>query len=183
MPSIQSTIVLSVVSGIITSSLIFILISLFKGMVIPWYQKVIYQGVNISGAWCGKIEGGHQLITLNLKQSANKIDGTANFASNITQNAHWEPLRVFNIKGTIQDRFISISGNHCDQQRLGVNSFLLEVIGDGRKISGVFTYYSVGISEITSDPIIFSREIICVDDESSAIKPTLKSTPKASSKG
>lgn len=159
MASIQSTIFLSVLSGIITSSLIFLFVQLFRTVVIPWYQELTYQGVKVCGTWYTKLNNGDQLITIELAQSANQLDGTATFSTNKQVNSHYEPLRVFLLKGSVQDRFLSLSGAHRDRQRLGISSFLLEVIGDGRKLKGILTFYSVTSFTITSEQILLTREV------------------------
>jgi hypothetical protein len=158
MASIQSTIFLSVLSGIITSTFIYLLIAFSKRVVIPWYQEITYKGVDICGTWYGKVEGGLQGITLDLHQSANQVTGTATLATEKIMGGHFEPLRIFALHGSIQDRFISLFANHRDKQRLGINSYLLEVIGDGRKLKGIFTYYSVTTSRIVSDELILMRD-------------------------
>jgi len=159
MPSAQSTIFLSVVSGIITSCIVFLMISLFKNLVIPWYQKLTYQGIDVCGAWYASFGTSRQIVSLELIQSANHLHGIATFSTDQLPHNHYEPVRIFQVNGIVQDRFLSLSGMHRDRQRLGINSYLLEVIGDGRKLQGVITFYSVTNSKITSDSILFTRDI------------------------
>ncbi|MBS4149291.1 hypothetical protein D7U70_05160 [Pseudomonas balearica] len=92
-----------------------------------------------------------QEITFDLKQSANVIAGTAQFHTKSRKpNSSYEDIRTFSIEGRIEDRFVSLFLKHTDRQRLGINNYLLEVVGDGRHLKGVFCFYGLNNHTITS---------------------------------
>ncbi len=43
----SETIILGIVSGIITSAVIYLLVLIFNHIVLPWYRAFVYRGVSI----------------------------------------------------------------------------------------------------------------------------------------
>ena len=67
-----------VAAGVLTSGLLFTLGVIFTKVVVPWYQALIYQGVDLSGLWVqhqnlGGIAYDYNMV---LKQSAHGLKGT-----------------------------------------------------------------------------------------------------------
>ena len=52
-------------------------------------------------------------------------------------------LRSFNVTGFVQDRFVHLVLKHKDTSRLGIINYLLESVGDGRRMQGVISFYAV----------------------------------------
>jgi hypothetical protein len=46
-----SSIILGVVSGVLTSAILFIFARIFGRLVIPWHEERIYKGVRVDGSW------------------------------------------------------------------------------------------------------------------------------------
>ena len=68
-----------VVAGIITSALLFVMGIVFAKLILPWYQALIYDGVDLRGSWVGeKLDsaGAKYRYELTLEQNAHKITGT-----------------------------------------------------------------------------------------------------------
>lgn len=155
MLTIFQAILLGVVSGIVTSICIFIIIQIIQKIIIPWYQTMIYRGVNISGTWRGARK--NQEVILILKQKAHNITGIADLILD-KDATHLEKIRNFKVKGTIFDRFVQLNLKHEDSSRLGAVSFLFQVEGDGRILKGGSTGYIPGISEIHSVAEEFTKD-------------------------
>ncbi|MEA1080263.1 hypothetical protein [Marinobacter qingdaonensis] len=144
---------IGVVSGVLSSVLILLLATLIRRVFIPWFRSLIYSGVDVSGEWHCIDPFMAQEITINLNQDADSVSGTATFTWNRDYPDEsilddFEAVRTFNVSGKIRDRFLQVMLTHVDRKRIGVNSYLLEVCGDGRTMKGLFTFYSVRSHEL-----------------------------------
>ncbi|MCQ4281184.1 hypothetical protein NA643_19070 [Pseudomonas stutzeri] len=133
-----------VFSGIVTTIILYFCALFTQKVVGPWITKLRYSGVDLSGKWYCADCTMAQEITFDLTQSANVIHGKAQFHTKSRKpNASYEDIRSFSIEGRIEDRFVSLFLKHEDRQRLGINNYLLEVVGDGRHLKGVFCFYGL----------------------------------------
>ena len=154
-PTIVQSIAIGVASGILTSVAVALFLILIKKLLVPWYQSVTYSGINLSGTWYAVDPTMAQRIEITLNQTAKHIKGRATFVHIPDDEANegpasYEPTRTFNLTGITQDRFVALTLRHADTNRLGINCYLLEVIGDGRCMAGYFSFYSIksqGIGE------------------------------------
>ena len=55
----SETIVLGIVSGIITSAVIYLFVLIFNHIVLPWYRAFVYRGVGIDGTWEEELDFDH----------------------------------------------------------------------------------------------------------------------------
>lgn len=149
--NIPETIVIGVVSGIITSALIYLLILIFNHIVLPWYRGFIYCGVDIEGKWEEALDfnnGNTQISTYELIQKANDVSGKVTIVK--STNGQITKTEMFSLKGLVKDRFFTATQTPIDKKRLGITTILLEVIGDGRKMQGSTTWYDSRAANITS---------------------------------
>ncbi len=51
--NIYQTIIIGIVTGILSSAIIWALINTFQNTFIPWYQSGIYRGTDLEGTWSG----------------------------------------------------------------------------------------------------------------------------------
>jgi len=75
------TIGIGVFVGVLTALLLFVAKSFWVNTIVPFWQKVRYQGADISGSWraSAKSEDGTETdLSLNLNQSAHVISGSMN---------------------------------------------------------------------------------------------------------
>ena len=134
-------IIIGVLSGVLSAVFVFLVGLFIKVVVIPWYQTIIYSGVNISGEWHIIDPSLAQEITLNLTQKANQISGAAFFIWDHEEDntlRGYEVVRNFKVEGRIQDRFVQLILTHTDSMRLGINTYLLEVCGGRQKNGRIF---------------------------------------------
>ena len=149
----------AVFSGIVTTIILYVCALIIQKVINPWITRLRYSGVDLSGKWYCADCSMAQEITFDLKQSANKITGNAQFHTKSRKlNSSYEDIRTFSIEGRIQDRFVSLFLKHTDRQRLGINNYLLEVVGDGRHLKGVFCFYGLKNHTIMSSPQNIWRE-------------------------
>jgi hypothetical protein len=153
----SESIVLGIVTGLITACLIYLISKIFQRIVIPWYQELMYQGIDLSGSWeVNPLSPHARHIFFDLSQKANLIIGTAAHSVK-SETVKGDKVRTYVLKGRIKDRFIWLQGHCIDPKRLGVTSYLLESIGDGRTLRGSFSVYDIGISEIVTTQCLVER--------------------------
>ena len=144
---ITGSIIIGVISGITTSTLVYIIVLVFNRIVIPWYQDLIYKGVDISGEWKSEIDygilgppfGAKGLFVLKLNQKAHSVKGSA---TGIVKRDGQETVTTYNVEGEIGDRILHLTLKCSDKQRLGIYTELLEVSGHGNVMQGWTNWYS-----------------------------------------
>ncbi len=139
---------LGVVAGIITYVIIGFTISIFRKIVLPWYQNLIYKGINIRGEWLGyaaTIEGGEYVVgpdsesTVILNQQGNKIYGELL----LTKQPSGEKCRkLFEFEGTFVDTILMCNSKARDSNNMGKGAFLMKLTENGAKLKGSQTYIS-----------------------------------------
>lgn len=157
MNNIGTEVVVGVVTGIVTSLLIFLFLEASKTIILPWYRQFIYKGINISGEWYSTVAPFPQTIKLELDQKANHITGTATYVNEPENTGEIEKIRTFRVEGNIEDRFVEMSLHHTDKSRIGVVSYLFEVVGDGREMQGASSHYDLVGHHISHADISFGR--------------------------
>lgn len=155
-------IVVGVASGVMSAILIIVAGVVIQRIVIPWYRAITYSGVDISGEWHCIDPSMAQEITFNLTQQANTINGAATFTwdhdDTDRQPREFEVVRSFKVSGFVQDRFVQLTLRHINPKRIGINGYLLEVCGDGRKMEGIFSFYSVRSNIMDSSRHLLFRD-------------------------
>jgi len=158
--SASDSIIFGIVSGILASAILFLMTEFFRNIAIPWYRRIIYNGIDISGKWFSKKtnpSGNVEDSTMIIKQQADMITCTINIAKKSSGDSHAE-IKTYEISGTLRDRFLEISGRNSDSQSIGVHSELLEVFGDGKTMQGYNMWYSVTNKTIQSSDVIWKRQ-------------------------
>jgi len=154
----SQTVILGVVSGVITSGLLYLAVAIFKRVILPWYQNLIYSGTEIAGEWYCYARDLAQNAKFELTQHANLLKGQAVYVHADEGDVEIEKLRTFTVAGIIEERFVQLNLKHVDKTRIGLVSYLLEVKGDGRRMSGAGCYYEVHDCEVETTPLLFSRQ-------------------------
>ncbi|MCX8130902.1 MAG: hypothetical protein N3I35_12485 [Clostridia bacterium] len=163
----QSSIIIGVISGIITAVILYLITSLFKNVFIPWIQSIIYTGIDINDEWISKehcdLNNSFRFcqdIKLELQQKANRVVGVATLIlKDRDKDLFVEKLKTFSVTGIIQDRFVLLTLKHNNTKRIGFQSMLLEVIGEGKTMKGCLVFYSTNMYDISSCDIEFIRGV------------------------
>lgn len=69
-----------------------------------------------------------------------------------------------NVKGQVRDRLFTAECESVDPQRIGVMTILLEVVGDGRRMTGVISWYDVRSGRVTAAAVAWRRAGVRVED-------------------
>ncbi len=137
---------LAVLSGVLSAAVVGLIAVFVKQILIPWYRSITYDGVVIAGEWHCIDPGMSQEIIFNLRQRAGNIYGEATFIWDHERDDSvrmYEVVRKFNITGIVRDRFVQLTLLNGNPERFGVNSYLLELCGDGRIMKGTFSFYGL----------------------------------------
>lgn len=163
MQSVTSNIVIGIVTGLITATVLLIVKSIFFASFLPWYRQVMYRGLKIEGSWHSISRAQKVLIEIN--QACEKLTGKAtvllakdNIPESTRQRLEIDDIRTFDVKGEISERFVSLQLKHTDRSRLGVVNYLLQVDGDGTKLTGKANWYAPLGSGIHSGSETFYRD-------------------------
>jgi hypothetical protein len=101
-------------------------------------------GVDLAGEWDVKFshEDPHRRdITFELRQRGEKLWGVSIHRKK-SEHIPGDSVRTYAQKGQIYNRFVQLNGKSPTPQRLLINTFLLEVVGDGRELRGGVLAYS-----------------------------------------
>lgn len=162
LPGLAESIVIGVVSGVITAVAVAAFLLFVRKVTVPWYQAITYSGIDISGDWFGVDPELTQRVEIRLKQSAKSLKGTAIFNysgfGNDPEEREYESIRTFKLNGLTQDRFVTLTLRHTDGNRLGLNCYLMEIIGDGRRMAGVFSFFCITTNQIEHSFQILYRD-------------------------
>jgi hypothetical protein len=157
----SQSIVVGVISGLLTSAIVYLFIGIFHKIIKPWYQDIIYKGIRIDGEWTlqRKFENSNILQDelMELKQHANAVTGTRTIIKRFPNNDVSE-LKIFKIKGKIIDRFVSISSENINNRKIGISSGLFEVCKGGDALIGSENWFDVGADKVLSDYVVITRK-------------------------
>jgi len=159
MDNILFSIFTGVISGVLTSALIWIFIKFLSNIFFPWYQNSIYWGIDISVQWTAKLsfKGGRSDQTIELFQKGHKLTGTIN-SKNIIPN-HTDDTTTFVITGEIFDNYIDIEYRSNNKKLIGRGSILLKVKDGGAKLDGSLVAIEKFSTEImTSTNVVWTRK-------------------------
>ena len=124
--TIFSNIFIGVLSGVITSMLLYLVILFLNKVIIPFYQTKIYRWLDIQGNWKAIKEESPSKYQFNLqiKQTGHKISWKY-LAKSI--HPHDESFADYNFNGLIKDNYILIQYETCNNKTIGLGAFLLKI--------------------------------------------------------
>jgi hypothetical protein len=151
------TVLYSVVAGIVTASLIWFVLHFFRSAILPWYHRLIYQGLDLSGEWQillgpDGVLNPHFQFFATLEQVASEVSGTAVAIFNSRKD-----VRTYRVRGFARDRLLAISLEKADRRRLGIGTSLVEAVGVGDRLEGYYCGYDSGPSGLRSDRCVWVR--------------------------
>lgn len=156
-----SSLVLGIVSGVLTTALLWTINVFWISKIVPWYEKRVYKGVKIQGTWAlvddsDDAEGQWtQNEILSLKQTAHRLIGSLAL---IPKDGDTSESIVLDAHGEISDRFISLSFKSPIQDRLSYSVLLVEIVEDGNKLRGSTAMYNVANGTIDSYAVEYRRQ-------------------------
>ena len=156
---VSNSIIIGVLSGVLSTTLLFLLSKFTSQILIPWYQNLIYNGTNIGGVWYAQLyfdDGSKAEYKLAIKQNATKLNATMIYV--YSQEGKSSEIKNFKLSGYIKERFIHLNGVNIDNRQIGIVSYLFEFIGNGNVLKGEYSCYDTSDCQINSFSKTFVRE-------------------------
>lgn len=146
-----------VASGILTSAIIFICGLVSGKIVIPWYQDLKYEGIDIGDVWIYEwsYEGAKYRIQAELKQSAHTLKGHATLIK--TGSADRDYVQTFVVNGSTWEGYVNLNLKSDNRKSLSFASALLRIKDRGALMEGKWSYRSATTEEVESESISLRR--------------------------
>jgi hypothetical protein len=163
--TITGAIIWGVVAGAITSTILLVVAKIFSKIILPWYQDLIYKGVDLQGKWVSQKtypNGITYHYTLTLRQNAHRLDGNMTISKmNSSQNPSagylGDYVQAFTVSGTTWEGFVTLNMTSNDRRSLSFATSLLQVRDRGLSLIGHMAYRSSRIDQVDSEDIAWSR--------------------------
>ena len=123
-----------------------------KRNLIPAIRAYMSDELDLGGKWyCQMVTpaGNPHEITLDLNQRWRTLEGRMTVVKHLGVSGATE-IKTFAMRGDVRDRFVLLHGRNIAKQAVGVDTELLEVVGDARIMRGVSAWYSVTSNTIQS---------------------------------
>jgi len=156
--SIEGAIVWGVVAGLLTSALLFLLGVIFSRVVLPWYENLVYKGVDLRGIWVREFDqhNAHYAVQLSLDQSAHRVTGTGTFTKSGTGAGDY--VQFFTISGSTWEGFLILTMRSTNRKSLSFVAGLLKVKDRGNALVGHWVYRAGRTDEAESEVLHLQRQ-------------------------
>ena len=163
--TVSGAIIWGVVAGILTSATLLVLGQFFAKVVIPWYQGLVYKGVDLRGKWIAHKtypNGISYHYSLLIEQNAHDIKGSMTISK---MNSQPDPpaghlgdyVQSFVVRGTTWEGFVTINMTSNDRRSLSFATTLLQVRNRGESMVGHMAYRSSQVDQVDSEDIAWTR--------------------------
>jgi len=142
----------SLLASLVAGALWALLGVVTKRRLIPKIRAYLSDELDLAGKWhCRFVTpaGNVHEVTLDLNQRWRTLEGRMTVVKHI-RTAGTTEIKTFVVRGDVRDRFVLLHGRNIEKQAVGVDTELLEVVGDGRAMRGITSWYSVTNNMIQS---------------------------------
>lgn len=145
-----NSILLGAVGGLLSTFLGWLFYRFSNDTLVPWYQRRLYRGILVDGAWKGERSDGGTLYGFNihLKQNGHEIKGT--FAAANKREDGTNTTKTFELDGEIADDCVLLRYKPSDHHTYGSGAFLFQVFDAGRALKGGMIYFGTRVRQIGS---------------------------------
>ncbi len=152
----ESEVVLGVVTGVLTSGLLWVAKSLWTKSIEPYLSKVRYKGIDVSGPWTAidLSETTAIRFSMDLKQSAHSLSGTCLMELYSLDN---EFKVMLNVTGDLWEGYISLTLKPADRKISSYSVALLKVSGGGVALVGAHPFRNVNAERVDDMTVSFVR--------------------------
>ncbi len=157
--STELSIITGVISGIITSFVVWGVVIMFQKILISCYKVMIYSGVDISGVWKGYyVKENHDLekpkIKLIIQQKAHKVIGEMIVL--VHPNGKSDN-KIFVAEGHFENDSIVLRIRSKERTRTGMGALVLQLFEDATLFKGGAMYTSSQANQLSSSDMCFFR--------------------------
>jgi hypothetical protein len=160
---IKDTIFWGIVSGVLTTLLLWIIGRVTTGFIIPWFESLVYKGIDISGNWKSNVQlsPDNYKVKLNIivKQKGHRLTGDILAQYINTDSSQETRTRRLKFLGEITNNNIVITYKSATKEVSSLGVFLMKIILGGEKLKGTLVsqdQLSEGINSYKE--IIWERE-------------------------
>ncbi|MEX5404628.1 hypothetical protein VPH47_10275 [Stenotrophomonas sp. WED208] len=152
----ESEVVLGVVTGVLTSGLLWAVKSLWTKSIEPYLSKVRYKGLDVSGPWTAidLSETAAIRFSMDLKQSAHTLRGTCMMELYSVDN---EFKVMLDVTGDLWEGYISLTLKPEDRKISSYSVALLKVAGGGVALVGGHLFRNVNDEKVDDMIVSFVR--------------------------
>lgn len=153
-------IILGIVSGVITSFVLWLLYQFFSKVIIPWFETLVYKGIIISGNWKTTVKLSPDNfvgeLTIVMDQKGHKLSGSiiARYVNNEQLDTELTTRRL-NFTGSIIDNNITLTYRSASRNITSLGTFLLKLVRGGEELKGCM----LGVDGITGE-ILAYKDVI-----------------------
>jgi hypothetical protein len=154
---LEVTIIIGMVTGILTATFLFVCKEIFTNYIVPFYQRIRYQGADVSGSWFAEYTGDDEsksTFSIVLRQSAHIITGSIQFS-------HKGPTKSYNVDyyvlGEYWEGYLHLHCRSKDRKVFSHSAAFLKLVGGGTGLLGSFSFRNVETDLVTMMDIGFDR--------------------------
>ncbi len=133
------TIQLGVISGILTAIVIRALYLYLTKVLIPWFESLVYKGIDVSGNWKSTVQlsppGFKAELRIMLNQKGYNLKGDM-IVTYFTPDGNSNRTRRLNCEGFLADHYLSISYHSAARNIISLGTYLLKVVRGGEQLKG-----------------------------------------------
>jgi hypothetical protein len=146
-----------IVSGLVTSLVIFLGTVVTKYWLIPLIKRLKYSGANVSGEWhCQSVLGNATYVyTFNIRQNAHDLKGNATILKRY--NGAIEYNQAFKLSGAIYEGYVILNLKSADRESLSFSTGIFQLQDRGNLLSGILSYRVRIGNGVSSENISFYR--------------------------
>ena len=158
--SVEGVIFWGVVAGLLTSALLLVLGLMVSKIVLPWYENLVYKGVDLRGVWTQDFDqhGAHYSVQLRLEQHAHRVSGSASFSKSGAGADDY--VQAFSVEGSTWEGYVVFSMRSTTRKSLSFVAGLLKVKDRGRALVGHWAYRAGRTDEAESEALHLVRKDI-----------------------
>jgi len=138
--SVEGAIFWGVVAGLLTSVLLFVIGLLVTKIALPWYEALVFKGVDLRGIWVQHFDkhGAHYSVQVSLEQHAHRVSGSASFSKSGTGQEDY--VQLFSVEGSTWEGFLVLNLRSTNRKSLSFVAGLLKVKDRGNSLVGHWVY-------------------------------------------
>ena len=155
--SVSETIILGIIAGVLTTIFIALSLAVLNSLLIPWYRKIVYPGIDISGEWNTSLQTKdvNETAIMVIEQRADKISCIMTISIHHSETDI--EMKTYKMSGQFEDSFLSLRGKNINNKHIGIDVALLQVINGGNKMIGYEAWFSTIHDEIDSEKMEWKR--------------------------
>jgi len=150
--------ILGIVTGILTSVILFFVKDLWESRIRPYIEELRYNGVRVNGTWRGinHDEESHSEATLFLTQNATSLKGSFRFAF---QNPEKNFVLEYEVAGYIWEGYLTLNFKPNDRALTTSAVALLKIAGGGHGLAGQFCFRNVELEAVTGVSFMLGKQV------------------------